>query len=209
MANIGAQDTIVQDIIVPPGEPWSGQLFDGECLRIIDLEGQQAVDFICYNATDYSETYDNTVTMRIPRSIFLRKGMTLYSNLCRKMLTLEQDTVESHDLLFGCCSREINQARYGQPGKNSCRDNFLRELAKLGLDSRSLVPNVNFFMKIPINSHGNFEILEGPSQPNDFVDLRAHMDLLIVLSNCPQLTNIANAGKLSPIRLVRFAGKPH
>jgi urea carboxylase-associated protein 1 len=195
--------SVRQDVVVAPGEPWSGQIATGETLRIVDLEGQQAVDFICFNADDLAEAYDATVTIRIPRSIFLRKGMVLYSNISRPMLTLVEDTVASHDLLCGCCSREINQARYGQPGKKSCRDNFLSELGRHGLDPRSLVPNVNFFMDIPLlDSTGRFEIREGPSKAGDFVDLQAQMDLLVVLSNCPQVTNAANAGRLSPIRIV-------
>jgi urea carboxylase-associated protein 1 len=196
--------TVIEEALVGAGKPWSGELLSGETLRIVDVEGQQAVDFICFNADDRREAYDATVTIRAQRSIHLKKGTILYSNISRPMATLTADTVCSHDLLCGCCSREINKLRYGEPGESSCRDNFLSELGRLGLDSRSLVPNINFFMDIPIDASGNFDIHEGPSKAGDFVDLTAHMDLLAVLSNCPQTRNAANAGKPSSIRLVRW-----
>src|SRR5205807_2185190 len=100
------------DVIVPAGEPWSGIIEKGEVLRIVDLEGQQAVDFICFNATDSKETYDVTVTVRLASRPFLRKGDVLYSNLANPMFSIIEDTVGNHDTICGCCSAEINFLRY-------------------------------------------------------------------------------------------------
>jgi urea carboxylase-associated protein 1 len=197
--------TIHEDLVVAPGQPWSGTLSKGEILRIVDLEGRQAVDLICFNAHATEEAYDSTVTLRIAKSIFLGKGMKLYSGKCNPILTIEEDTVGHHDTMCGCCSEEINMLRYGVPNTPSCKANLLSELAKHRLDGRSLVPNVNFFMYVPVDVEGNIEFKLGLSKPGDFVDLRAEMDALVVLSNCPQMLNPANGYKLTPVRLVRYS----
>lgn len=197
-------ETVQESIIVAPGEPWSGVVPKDEILRIVDLEGRQAVDFICFNAHDTKEAYDNTVTVRIAKSIFVSQGVVLYSNLCNPLFSVEEDTVGRHDTLCGCCSREINFLRYQVPDTRSCRENFLAELSRHGLDSRSLVPNVNFFMNIPVDMDGGIEFKLGTSGPGDYVDLRAEMDVLVVISNCPQMLNPANGYELTPIRLSRI-----
>jgi urea carboxylase-associated protein 1 len=197
--------TIRADVVVPAGEPWSGIIEKGEVLRIVDLEGQQAVDFICFNATDNKETYDVTVTVRLASRPFLRKGDVLYSNLANPMFSIIEDTVGNHDTICGCCSAEINFLRYKIKDTPSCRANFLRQLSKHGLDSRSLVPNINFFMHIPFNAQAEFEFKAPLSRPGDHVDLAAEMNCLAVISNCPQILNPANNFKPTPIRVITFA----
>jgi uncharacterized protein len=193
------------DVVVAPGEPWSSVLRKGEILRIIDVEGQQAVDFICFNALDTQETYDSTVTVRLAARPFLRKGDVLYSNLANPMFTMVEDTIGNHDTICGCCSAEINYLRYKAKDTPSCRANFLRELAKYGLDSRSLVPNINLFMNIPIDANGELQIRAPLSRPGDHVDLAAQMDCLAMISNCPQILNPANNFNPTPVRMVTFA----
>jgi urea carboxylase-associated protein 1 len=193
------------DVVVAPGEPWSSVLRKGEILRIIDMEGQQAVDFICFNALDTQETYDNTVTVRLAGRPFLRKGDVLYSNLANPMFTMVEDTIGNHDTICGCCSAEINYLRYKVKDTPSCRANFLRELAKYGLDSRSLVPNINLFMNIPIDANGELQIRAPLSRPGDHVDLAAEMECLAMISNCPQILNPANNFNPTPVRMVTFA----
>jgi len=200
-----ARGAIRADVVVAPGEPWSSVLRKGEILRIIDMEGQQAVDFICFNALDTKETYDNTVTVRLAARPFLRKGDVLYSNLANPMFTMVEDTIGNHDTMCGCCSAEINYLRYKVKDTPSCRANFLRELAKYGLDSRSLVPNINLFMNIPIDANGELQIRAPLSRPGDHVDLAAEMDCLAMISNCPQILNPANNFNPTPVRMVTFA----
>jgi urea carboxylase-associated protein 1 len=197
---------IRRDVVVAPGEPWSEVIRKGEILRIIDMEGQQAVDFICFNAKNVNETYDNTVTVRLASRPFLRKGDVLYSNLANPMFTMIEDTIGNHDTICGCCSAEINFLRYQVKNTPSCRANFLRELSKHGLDSRSLVPNVNFFMNIPFDANGEFQFKAPLSRPGDHVDLAAEMDCLAMISNCPQILNPANNFNPTPVRMVTFAG---
>jgi urea carboxylase-associated protein 1 len=191
--------------VVAPGEPWSDIIRKGEILRIIDMEGQQAVDFICFNANDFNETYDTTVTVRLVSRPFLRKDDVLYSNLANPMFTMIEDTIGNHDTICGCCSAEINFLRYKVKSTPSCRANFLRELSRHGLDSRSLVPNINFFMNIPFSANGEFQFKPPLSRPGDHVDLAAEMDCLAVISNCPQILNPANNYNPTPVRIVTFA----
>jgi urea carboxylase-associated protein 1 len=197
--------TIRGDVVVAPGEPWSDIIRKGEILRIIDMEGQQAVDFICFNANDFNEAYDTTVTVRLVSRPFLRKDDVLYSNLSNPMFTMIEDTTGNHDTICGCCSAEINFLRYKVKNTPSCRANFLRELSRHGLDSRSLVPNINFFMNIPFSANGEFQFKPPLSRPGDHVDLAAEMDCLAVISNCPQILNPANNYNPTPVRVVTFA----
>jgi uncharacterized protein len=196
---------IFDDLVVPPGGSWSGIVRHGETFRIIDAEGQQAVDFICFNAQDPSEAYDATVTVRLSSRPFLNKGDVLYSNLARPMFTITEDTVGNHDTICGCCSAEINYLRYGVKDTPSCRGNFTRELKKNGIDSCHLVPNINFFMNIPFDAQGRFQFQPPRSTAGDYVDLKAAMDVLAVISNCPQILNPANNFNPTPIRIMRFA----
>lgn len=196
--------TVVTDVVIPAGEPWSGTVPAGEHLRIVDLEGRQAVDFLCYDADDPAERYCAADTMKIAGSIFLSRGVTLYSNLARPLLHLVEDTCGFHDTIGGCCSRESNVVRYGASDTPNCRDNFLKALAPHGLGRKDIVANINFFMYVPVAPDGAMAIVDGHSRPGDYVDLRAETHVLAVLSNCPQMHNPANGYELTPIRVIHW-----
>lgn len=195
----------VYEITIPAGAPWSGIVRKDEVLRIVDLEGQQAVDLITYNADDPSERYDSTVTVRIAGRVFIRKGDVLYSNLSRPLFTLTDDTVGWHDTVAGCCSEEINKLRYGVSGTRSCRQNFLDLAAKNALSPRDIVPNINFFMYVPVTGAGELSIAPSVSKPGDFVELHAEHDNLVLISNCPQELNAANGFKPTPVKIMLLA----
>ena len=171
-------------------------------LRIVDLEGKQAVDFLCYNARDPSERYNAADTMKYAGTVFLTKGHGIYSDMGRLLFTIVDDTCGRHDTIGGCCSAESNQLRYKEDGTPNCRDNFLRALADFGLGKKDIVANINFFMNIPVELDGGMALVEGFSAPSDIVDLRAEMDVLAVISNCPQTRNPANGYHPTPIRLI-------
>ncbi len=193
---------ILTDLVVPPGAPWSGTVKQGQILRIVDLEGLQAVDFLCYNAHDPAERYCAADTMKISGSIFLEKNTILYSNLANSLFTIAEDSCGYHDTIGGCCSLESNRVRYGADATPNCRDNFLRGLEPHGLSRKDVVANINFFMYVPVEADGTMGIVDGRSKPGDFVDLRAEMDVLAVLSNCPQMNNPANGYNPTPIRVI-------
>ena len=189
-----------------PGGDWAEIVRSGQVLRIVDLEGQQAVDFLCYNAADLSERYNAADTMKFAGTIFLTTGHGLYSDMGRRLFTVTADTCGRHDTIGGCCSAESNRFRYGVEGTPSCRDSFLRALARHGLGKKDIVANVNFFMNVPVEPDGRMAIVDGRSRPGDHVDLRAETDALAVVSNCPQTYNPCNGGRPTPIRLLVYEG---
>ena len=193
---------ILEDTVVPAGQPWSRRIAEGEVLRLIDLEGQQAIDFLCYNADDPEERYHAPNTIKIPGQIYLSKGSSLLSVRARKMMTIIDDTCGGHDTIFGCCSFALDEVRYGQTNSRCCQQNFEEELARHGMGPCDVVPNVNFFMRVPVAEDGHVAIVDGISKPGDYVDLRADMDVLAVLSNCPEALNPATGGKPTPIQAI-------
>jgi uncharacterized protein len=192
---------MIEDTVIPPGGHWGRVVAKGQTLRIEDLEGQQAVDFLCYNAARPEERYNAADTMKYGGSIYVTRGASLYSGLGRKLFTVVEDTCGFHDTIGGCCSAESNELRYGVPGTPNCRDNFLRALAPFGLGVKDIVANVNWFMYVPVTPAGTMAIALGPSKPGDHVELVADMDALAVISNCPQIYNPANGYKPTPIRI--------
>ena len=180
------------DEIVPAGAPWTGIVRQGQVLRITDLEGQQAVDFLCYSAANPEERYHAPNTVKAAGSIFLTTGHTLYSDVARPMFVIIEDQFGGHDTIGGCCSAPSNQMLYGVVNCPGCRENFLTGLARHGLGRRDIVPNVNFFMRVPVTADGSAAVALGVSPPGCQVALRAEMDALVALSNCPQVNNPCN-----------------
>ena len=195
----------ILDVVVPAGRPWSHVVPRGGVLRIIDLEGQQAVDALFWNAGDRAERYSAQDTLLAGRRAYLDLGARLMSNQGRPMMTLIADTSGGrHDTSAGCCSCESNTVRFGHETRymHACRENFVLELSRHGMAKRDIVSNVNFFMIVPITPDGALVVDDGISPPGSRVDLRAEMDVLCVLSNCPQLNNPCNGFEPSPIRVL-------
>jgi len=191
----------VSTTIVPAGAPWSGLVRQGEVLRITDLEGQQAVDFLCYNAADPQERYHAPNTLKAAGTIFLTAGHRLYSDIARPIFTIVEDQFGGHDTIGGCCSAPSNEMLYGVKDCPGCRENFLAALARHGLGRKDIVPNINWFMRVPVTEAGGAAIALGVSPPGCQVALRAEMDALAVISNCPQVNNPCNGYKPTPIRV--------
>jgi urea carboxylase-associated protein 1 len=194
------------DHLQPAGEPWLHTIKQGQFFRIIDLEGNQAVDTIFYNLQDTAERYSLTDTVQRQGSLYLEAGTVLYSNYGRPLLTIVADTCGRHDTLGGACAAESNTVRYAHQKKfmHSCRDNYLLALAHAnnGMGKRDLVPNINFFMNVPVTPEGGLTFEDGVSAPGKYVEMRAEMDVLALVSNCPQLNNPCNAYNPTPVRFV-------
>lgn len=203
---------IISDVMVPARAPYSAMLKAGQVMRIVDLESQQAVDALFYNADDTSERYSAQDTLAAQAAAggkyYLEINSVLLSNEARPMLTLVADTCGFHDTNAGACSCEANTVRFGHETRfmHSCRENFLAELGKYGMGKRDLVSNVNFFMNVPIRPNGELTVDDGVSAPGGYVDLRAEMDLLVLISNCPQVNNPCNGFKPTPIRIIISEG---
>ena len=192
--------------VVPAGEPWMHEIRKGQVLRILDLEGNQAVDTLFYNARDPSERYSAQDTIMRQGGIYLTTGTALVSNQGNTMLTIVADTCGRHDTLGGACAAESNSVRYALDKKymHSCRDNFLIALARWGqgLNKRDIPSNINFFMNVPVTPQGGLTFADGVSAPGKYVELRAEMDVLALVSNCPQLNNPCNAYNPTPVQML-------
>ncbi|MGJ5203407.1 urea amidolyase associated protein UAAP2 [Bradyrhizobium sp. HKCCYLR20261] len=195
--------SLVYAFDIPAEQPWSRVLKKGQTLRIIDSEGEQAVDALMYVAADTAERYSAQDTLRVQGSAYLELGTKLMSNRGRVMARITADTCGRHDTSAGCCSCESNAVRFGEATRylHACRENFILELSRHGLTKRDIVSNLNFFMNVPIEPSGNFTVLDGPSAPGNFVDVTAEMDVLFVISNCPQVNNPCNGFDPTPIRV--------
>ncbi len=197
----------VIDEICPAGEPWMRQIRKGQVFRILDLEGNQAVDTLFYNAHDPEERYSAIDTIQRQRNLYLTAGTTLYSTEGNPMLTIVADTCGRHDTLGGACAQESNTIRYALDKRfmHACRDNFISAIhhdPHHGLSKRDITHNINFFMNVPVTAQGKLTFEDGISAPGKYVEMRAEMDVVILISNCPQLNNPCNAYNPTPIRLL-------
>ena len=201
-------NSVVYDMVVPATRPWSHLVSKGQILRIIDSEGCQAVDTLFYSAADTAERYSAQDTIREQGSPYITTGTKLLSNEGNIMATIIADTSGGHDTSAGACSAESNTVRFGHETKfmHSCRDNFVTELSRWGMTKRDLVSNINFFMNVPVEPDGTLAIVDGVSKPGDYVELRAEMDIICFISNCPQVNNPCNAFNPTPIRTVIWNG---
>ncbi len=196
--------------ICAAGEPWVKLVTQGQIFRIVDLEGNQAVDTLFFNAGHSLERYSATDTIRRQSMLYLTTGSRLYSNYGNVMLTITADTCGRHDTIGGACSAESNTVRYALEKfpMHSCRDNFLHALAhepiceQLGMTKRDLPSNINFFMNVPVSDDGGLDFVDGVSAPGKYVEMQAEMDVVVLISNCPQLNNPCNAYNPTPIRLL-------
>jgi urea carboxylase-associated protein 1 len=188
---------------IPAERSWSRVLKQRQTLRIIDSEGQQAVDALLYAADDLAERYSSQDTLREQGSAYVELGTKLMSNRGRVMARITADTCGQHDTSAGCCSCESNAVRFGEATKyqHACRENFILELSKHGLAKRDIVSNLNFFMNVPIDPGGNFTVVDGISVAGNYVDVTVEMDVLFVISNCPQVNNPCNGFNPTPIRV--------
>jgi urea carboxylase-associated protein 1 len=196
--------------IVGAGDPFVHIIRKGEHVRIVDIEGNQAVDTLFYNADNYADRYSAQDTIRHQSNIYLTTGSELISTEGRHLLTIVADTCGRHDTLGGACSCESNMVRYSidKRSMHACRQTFLKGamqwVDKTGrhIDKRDLTANINFFMNVPVTIDGSLTFADGVSAPGKYVELRAEMDVLIIISNCPQLNNPCNAYNPTPVEVL-------
>ncbi|MGW4367813.1 urea amidolyase associated protein UAAP2 [Nocardia takedensis] len=196
--------TVVLDETVPACAPWSTVVRAGDHLEIIDLHGNQAVDCLLYSAADPTDRYSAQATVTAQRNIFLTTGSVLRTDAGVPLMTVVADEVGNHDTIAGACSQESNTLRYGHHTRHqhACVENFLIEAMRWGLGKRDLVSNINWFMNVPVETDGTLGIVDGLSAPGKSVTLRAEIDTLVLVSNCPQINNPCNGFDPTPVRMV-------
>lgn len=200
------EDAIYSEV-VGAGDYWLHPVKKGQTLRILDLEGNQAADTLFYSATDPTEHYSAMDTIREQGNLYLTAGSQLISNLGNPMLRIVADTCGRHDTLGGACATESNTVRYALEKKcmHACRDSWMLAIAEnpeLGLIKNDIAHNINFFMNVPVTPEGGLTFEDGISGAGKYVELQADQDVLVLISNCPQLNNPCNAYNPTPIQLL-------
>ena len=196
----------ILNVVLEPGLGWTHIVKQGQSFRIVDLEGNQAVDTLFYRASDPTDRYSAVDTIREQGNLYLSVGTKLISTTGATLLTIIADTCGRHDTLGGACAAESNQVRYSLDKKfmHNCRDTFLLTLAcsAPSLGKRDLTANINFFMNVPVTPDGRLTFEDGISAAGRYVELRAETDVRVLISNCPQLNNPCNAYNPTPVRLL-------
>ena len=199
-----ADGAVVIDETVEPLAPWSAIVRAGQVLTIVDVGGNQSADCLIYNAADTDERYSVPDTLAWQDNAYIREHSVLRSNLGRPLVTVVGNEIDRHDTIGGACSKESNTLRYGQHTEyqHACRENFLAEAARHGLGLRDLVSNLNWFMNVPVEADGSLGIVDGLSGPGKRVAVRAEIDVLVIVSNCPQMNNPCNEFNCTPLRMI-------
>ena len=189
------------------GDYWVKVVKAGQTMRILDTFGNQAADTLFYNAHDPSERYSAQDTVRAQANVYLTTGSVLTSNLNQPMLKIVADTCGRHDTLGGACATESNTVRYDLSKRcmHACRDSWMlaiTENEELGIDKRDIGHNINFFMNVPVTPEGGLTFEDGISDAGKYVELEALMDVIVLISNCPQLNNPCNAYNPTPVDVI-------
>lgn len=197
----------VSRTVVPAGDYYMQVVKAGQTFRILDLEGNQAADTLFYNANDPAERYSAMDTIREQGNVYLTAGTKLLSNEGNIMLEIVADTCGRHDTLGGACATESNTVRYALEKKcmHACRDSWMLAVAEnenFGMSKRDITHNINFFMNVPITAEGGLSFADGISAPGKYVEMRALMDTIVLISNCPQLNNPCNGYNPTPIEVL-------
>jgi uncharacterized protein len=194
---------IIWDEIIPGGTYWSRIIKKGTTLRISTTEeGSRGISFLCYNADSTIERYNAADTAKIQFNAFLKKGKLIFSDMGRVLFSITEDTCSNHDTLAGCSNVMTNSARYGEESfHRSSRDNFLLALAKRNMGKRDIMPNVNWFAHVAVDGSGNLVWAEKVAKVGDFIDLRAEMNVLAVISNTPHVLDPNPVYDPNPIRV--------
>ena len=199
-------EAALHSFVVEAGDPFVFEIMQDQVVRIVDLEGNQAVDTIFYNAHDYADRYSAQDTIREQGNIYLTTGSELLSTGGNVLLTVVADTCGRHDTLGGACAAESNMVRYDltKRSMHACRNSFLKglQLWNHGMDKRDITSNINFFMNVPVTPDGKLTFEDGVSGAGKYVELRAEIDVLMVISNCPQLNNPCNGYNPTPVQIL-------
>ena len=204
-----AADAIIHREVIPAGWYWTTRLNRGDTLRIVNTSGASTVSLLAWNAADTTERLNHADTIKVQWAARLQKGRVLLSDMGRALLGITEDTSAAHDAVVGGSTAATNQVKYGDGNFRNTRDNFILAANKRGLDRRDVHPCVSFFAPVAIDADGKFVWSAPRRAKDDFVDLRAEMDLLIALSNCPHPLHPAERYPQGSVENVRYhAARP-
>lgn len=195
---------VSRDETIPARGGLALEMAEGQVLRLIDVEGKQVPDLLCFDRSDRQNKLSVENTQLINGTILITTGHHLYSTKCAALMTIVADTCGVHDLISGSCSEYSNALRYGVRGTPNCRTNFERVLGPHDFRIEEIPYSFNVFMNTTVSPEGKTKIEEPKSEAGDYIDLRANVDLLVAVSNCPQERNPCNGWKPTPVRVLVY-----
>ncbi len=209
-------DRLLLEETIPGGAAWSFTIRRHRALRLTALEAGANVSLLCFNRHEPVDRYNMADTLKGQHTARLTTGFVLFSDMGRAMFSITGDTLGWHDPLGGHDTAAHVEKKWGaknyQPARNAfhrnSRDHFLIELAKHGLNARDLVPNVNFFSKLDTSSAGELSFVPDHARPGDFIDLRAEMDLLVILTTCHHPMDTATVYGPKSVKLQLYSTPP-
>jgi uncharacterized protein len=204
------KDMILNEETIPGGWYWTRHIPRGQTLRIVNTEACQGVSALFWNARDTSERLNIADTVKVQWTARIGAGHILLSDMGRVMASITDDTCGYHDCIVGGSSPGNEAGKYGPDspkGRNSLT-NFILATAKHGMCIRDVGPCITFFAPVVTDKAGRFAWQSGVVAPGMCVDLRAEMDLIVALSNCPHPLSPAVAFPTAPVKVVVWRSPP-
>lgn len=209
-------ETILVDEVLPGGGKWSKIIKRGHKIRISTEDGTGALTALFYNADNTAERFNSADTVKIQWNAFLGKGKVLYSELGHILFSITEDTTGGMiDVIAGMNNPRIIKERFGEGNFDdirnryykSDRENFLVELGKYGMGKRDIIPCMNLFSKVDVKEGSKLVLSKRRAKPGSYIELRAEMNVLLVLSNTP---HVMDEGKYdpSPVQLTIYEAEP-
>jgi uncharacterized protein len=203
------ESSLLYSEVLPGGATWSHVLKRGTALRITDIEGNANVAAYFLNFENPSERFNLPDTLKAQHTARLRAGHVLFSDMGRVLCSITEDTVGWHDPIAGINNARLVEKKYGkstyQQSRNSwyqnARDGFLVELGKYGMTPRDLHATVNFFSKVVVDETGDMQYVAGNSSKGSYIELRAEMNVLVLLNSSPHPLNTDPAYAPSAVEL--------
>jgi hypothetical protein len=185
-------EQILFEDVVQPGATWSHIVKRHTAIRLTDTAGGANVGALMYNADCPVERLNIPDTLKAQHIFRLTNGFVLYSDMGRILFSITDDSVGWHDPVGGCADARAVRAKYGEARYQECRnqfhqnaaDGFRIELDKYGLGARDLSPNINFFSKVAVAENGDIAFAPGHSVSGSYVELRAEMNVLLIINTC-------------------------
>ncbi|MCX5495882.1 DUF1989 domain-containing protein [Kaistia dalseonensis] len=200
-----AEGDILHREEIPGGWYWTAKVKRGEGLRLLNISGTPGVSLFAWNANDTSERYNSADTVKVQWTSELRKGRVLFSDMGRVLFSIVEDTTGAHDTIVGGSTPASNARKYGDGALRSTRENMLLAAGKHGLGRRDIAPVITFFAPVIVDNEGKLAWCDGIVQPGDFVDLRAELDLIVAVSNCPHPLAPDSVFDPGPVAAIIFA----
>ncbi len=172
--------------VIPPRSGTAFNLRRGQKLKVVDVQGEQVSDFVCFNLHDKSEYLSSGRTLDYEETIFLTKGNSFYSNRSNVMFQMLEDTVGRHDFLLAPCSAEMFKITYGHTDPHQgCFGNLKQALIEFGIQGDDIPTCFNIFMHVTVDgTTGKLSVLPPKSKAGDFIILEAKMDLIVGMTSC-------------------------